>query len=156
MRCWRSNARTSPSLKTASARRSPLPKHAVRPWGGLQGLGADQIGAAELSLASKSWATAIEGLAGTAKTTTVGAIREFAEGQGYAVHGFGMTSGSVKALKEAGLEAPLSPALSPTNYPPSTDLNFGLSMSHLAGDQARQSGSENREGRRCRRIDIRR
>jgi ATP-dependent exoDNAse (exonuclease V) alpha subunit len=61
--------------------------------------------AAELSLTSKSWATDIKGLAGTAKTTTVGAIREFAEGQGYSVHGFDMTSGSVKALKEARLEA---------------------------------------------------
>ena len=65
----------------------------------------DQIQAAELSLTSSNWATAIEGLAGTAKTTTVGAIREFAEAQGYSVRRFGMTSGSVKALKEAGLQA---------------------------------------------------
>jgi conjugative relaxase-like TrwC/TraI family protein len=77
----------------------------VKQWAASKGLSPDQIGAAELSLTSKSWVTAIEGLAGTAKTTTVGAIREFAEAQGYSVHGFGMTSGSVKALKEAGLEA---------------------------------------------------
>jgi conjugative relaxase-like TrwC/TraI family protein len=77
----------------------------VKQWAASKGLSPDQIGAAELSLTSKSWATAIEGLAGTAKTFTVGAIREFAEAQGYAVHGFGMTSGSVKALKAAGLEA---------------------------------------------------
>jgi ATP-dependent exoDNAse (exonuclease V) alpha subunit len=44
-------------------------------------------------------------LAGTAKTTTVGAIREFAQLQGYSVRGFGMTSGSVKALQEAQIEA---------------------------------------------------
>ena len=44
-------------------------------------------------------------MAGTAKTTTVGAIREFAEQQGYTVRGFGMTSGSVKALQEAHIDA---------------------------------------------------
>jgi len=65
----------------------------------------DQIGAARLTLTSSNWVSAIEGLAGTAKTTTVGAIREFAEEQGYTVRGFGMTSGSVKALREAGINA---------------------------------------------------
>jgi ATP-dependent exoDNAse (exonuclease V) alpha subunit len=70
-----------------------------------------------LSLTSKSWATAIEGLAGTAKTTTVGAIREIAEVQGYSVHGFGMTSGSVKALKGAGLEASTVASLVANNLP---------------------------------------
>ncbi|HEX4209817.1 MAG TPA: MobF family relaxase [Candidatus Binataceae bacterium] len=77
----------------------------IQQWGQAKGLAAEQIRAAELTLTSTSWASAIEGLAGTAKTTTVGAIREFTEAQGYAVQGFGMTSGSVKALKEAGLEA---------------------------------------------------
>jgi conjugative relaxase-like TrwC/TraI family protein len=78
---------------------------AVTAWAASKGLAPDQLNAAELSLTSKSWVTAIEGLAGTAKTTTVGAIREMAEAQGYSVAGFGMTSGSVKALKEAGLAA---------------------------------------------------
>jgi conjugative relaxase-like TrwC/TraI family protein len=77
----------------------------IQQWGKAKGLAAEQIRAAELTLTTTSWASAIEGLAGAAKTTTVGAIREFAEAQGYAVQGFGMTSGSVKALKEAGLEA---------------------------------------------------
>ncbi|HTT77893.1 MAG TPA: MobF family relaxase [Candidatus Binataceae bacterium] len=77
----------------------------VRDWATAKGLSADQIDAAELTLTSASWATAIEGLAGTAKTTTVGAIREFAQQQGFTVRGFGMTSGSVKALQEAQIEA---------------------------------------------------
>jgi conjugative relaxase-like TrwC/TraI family protein len=77
----------------------------VRQWASTKGLSPDQIQAAELTLTSSSWASAIEGLAGTAKTTTVGAIREFAQAHGYVVHGFGMTSGSVKALQEAGIEA---------------------------------------------------
>jgi hypothetical protein len=72
----------------------------VRDWGTAKGLFADQIQAAEITLASTNWATAIEGLAGTTKTTTVGVIREFAEREGYTVRGFGMTSGSVKALGE--------------------------------------------------------
>ena len=93
----------------------------VKQWAASKGLSPDQIGAAELSLTSKSWVTAIEGLAGTAKTTTVGAIREFAEAQGYSVHGFGMTSGSVKALKEAGLEASTVASLSVNRLPSKTN-----------------------------------
>jgi ATP-dependent exoDNAse (exonuclease V) alpha subunit len=77
----------------------------VKHWAISKGLSSDQINAATLSLSAKSWATAIEGLAGTAKTTTVGAIKELAESSGYSVRGFGMTSGSVKALRQAGLEA---------------------------------------------------
>ncbi len=77
----------------------------VQQWGEAKGLFPDQIDAARLTLASSNWVSAIEGLAGTAKTTTVGAIRELAEKHGYTVRGFGMTSGSVKALREAGINA---------------------------------------------------
>jgi len=66
---------------------------------------ADQIQAARVTIAASDWVTAIEGRAGAAKTTTVGAIREFAEQRGYTVRGFGPTSGSVKALGEAGVSA---------------------------------------------------
>jgi conjugative relaxase-like TrwC/TraI family protein len=93
-------------LQTGIDQAQPLAEtQTVRQWAAAKGLSPDQIRAAELTLTSSSWATAIEGLAGTAKTTTVGAIRQFAEQQGYAVCGFGMTSGSVKALREAGIEA---------------------------------------------------
>jgi ATP-dependent exoDNAse (exonuclease V) alpha subunit len=47
----------------------------------------------------------IEGRAGTAKTTTVGALREFAAARGYRVEGFGPTTGSVRELEEAGVAA---------------------------------------------------
>ena len=77
----------------------------VQRWGEAKGLFSDQIEAARLTLTSSNWVSAIEGLAGTAKTTTVGAIREFAEQHGCTVRGFGMTSGSVKALHEAGINA---------------------------------------------------
>ena len=44
----------------------------------------DQATVAEITLSSNDWITSIEGRAGAAKTTTVEAIREFAEGHGYA------------------------------------------------------------------------
>jgi len=102
-------------------RAQPLAEaHAVRQWTSAKGLSPDQIQAAELTLTSTSWATAIEGLAGTAKTTTVGAIREFAQQQGYSVRGFGMTSGSVKALQEARIDACTVASLT-ANPPTSSD-----------------------------------
>ena len=53
---------------------------------------ADQIEVAQLILTTPDWLTSIEGRAGSAKTTTVGAIREFAEEHGYAVRGFAPTT----------------------------------------------------------------
>jgi conjugative relaxase-like TrwC/TraI family protein len=94
----------------------------VRAWGTAKGLFADQLNAAEHALTSDNWVTAIEGLAGTTKTTTVGAIREFAEREGYAVRGFGMTSGSVKALGDAGVEARTIASLI-ANGPPTPKSN---------------------------------
>jgi conjugative relaxase-like TrwC/TraI family protein len=77
----------------------------VRAWGQARGLFPDQIAAAELTLASADWLSAIEGRAGAAKTTTVGAIRELAEQQGYAVQGFAPTTRAVKALSDASVRA---------------------------------------------------
>lgn len=74
-------------------------------WAIQWGLFADQVQAARVTIGARDWVTAIEGRAGAAKTTTVGAIREFAEQRGYTVRGFGPTSGSVKALGEAGILA---------------------------------------------------
>jgi len=48
---------------------------------------------------------AIEGCAGSTKTTTVAAIREFAVDHAYSVYGFAPTTRAVKALSEAGLPA---------------------------------------------------
>jgi conjugative relaxase-like TrwC/TraI family protein len=108
-------------IKTGIYQAQPIADSAiVKQWAVGKGLSPDQIRAAELSLTSKSWATAIEGLAGTAKTTTVGAIREFAEARGYSVQGFGMTSGSVKALKAAGLEASTVASLVANRMPSKT------------------------------------
>jgi conjugative relaxase-like TrwC/TraI family protein len=77
----------------------------VMRWATRRDLAADQTLAAVTTLSSRDWLSAIEGRAGAAKTTTVGAISELAQEQGYFVRGFGPTSGSVKALTEAGVIA---------------------------------------------------
>ncbi len=77
----------------------------IRRWASQRNLLPDQTAVAELMLASTDWITSIEGRAGTAKTTTVGAIREFAEDHGYAVFGFAPTTRAVKSLSEAGVSA---------------------------------------------------
>jgi AAA domain len=77
----------------------------VQRWGVAKGLSQEQINAAHLALGSDKGIGAIEGFAGAAKTTTVGAVREFAEEHGYIVRGFGMTTGAVAALRDAGINA---------------------------------------------------
>jgi conjugative relaxase-like TrwC/TraI family protein len=76
----------------------------IENWGKRKGLSDEQINAAAMMLTSKNWITAIDALAGTGKTTTVGAMRELAEEQGYAVRAFGPTTRSVHELREAGLD----------------------------------------------------
>ena len=68
-------------------------------------LSAEQAEAAALTLTTTDWLTSIEGRAGAAKTTTVGALNDFAESAGYGVRGFAPTTRAVKALSEAGLES---------------------------------------------------
>jgi conjugative relaxase-like TrwC/TraI family protein len=77
----------------------------VRRWASERQLPSDQTDVAKLTLASADWLTSIEGRAGTAKTTTVGAIREFAEDHCYEVRGFAPTTRAVKSLSEAGVPA---------------------------------------------------
>jgi conjugative relaxase-like TrwC/TraI family protein len=78
---------------------------AVRQWASCRELSREQIAVAEITLTARDWVTCIEGHAGTAKTTTVGVIAEFAERQGYSVSAFAPTTRAVKALSEAGLRA---------------------------------------------------
>ena len=77
----------------------------IRKWATDRGLLADQIEVAQFTLTTRDWLTSIEGRAGSAKTTTVGAIREFAEEHGYAVRGFAPTTRAVKALSDTGVES---------------------------------------------------
>jgi hypothetical protein len=77
----------------------------VRQWAEQRRLSREQAIAAEVTLTARNWLTSIEGRAGATKTTTVGAMREFAERQGYAVYGFAPTTRAVKSLQEAGVAA---------------------------------------------------
>jgi conjugative relaxase-like TrwC/TraI family protein len=74
-------------------------------WAEKRAFSEEQTAALELTLTDSDCAVAIEGRAGTAKTTTVGALREFASKRGYQVEGFGPTTGSVRALEGAGIAA---------------------------------------------------
>jgi conjugative relaxase-like TrwC/TraI family protein len=74
-------------------------------WALQRGLYVDQMRVAVQTLTAKDWLTAIEGKAGATKTTTIGALRELIEQQGMTVQGFGPTTGSVRALVEAGINA---------------------------------------------------
>jgi conjugative relaxase-like TrwC/TraI family protein len=74
-------------------------------WALQRGLYVDQMRVAVQTLTVKDWLTAIEGKAGATKTTTIGALRELIEQQGMDVQGFGPTTGSVRALEEAGVTA---------------------------------------------------
>ena len=66
-------------------------------------LNPDQRRAIEEILSSEDRVHGLQGLAGTGKTTTLTAIREGAERQGYAVVGFAPTSRATVQLREAGI-----------------------------------------------------
>jgi conjugative relaxase-like TrwC/TraI family protein len=61
--------------------------------------------AVEQILSSRDQVTALEGVAGSGKTTSLAAIREAAERDGYKVEGFAPTSRAAQKLAEAGIES---------------------------------------------------
>jgi conjugative relaxase-like TrwC/TraI family protein len=68
-------------------------------------LSESQQRAVEQILASRDQVTALEGVAGSGKTTSLAAIRETAEHDGYKVEGFAPTSRAAQKLAEAGIES---------------------------------------------------
>jgi len=68
-------------------------------------LNPGQRGAIEEILTSRDRVHGLQGLAGTGKTTTLEAIREGAERNGYAVEGFAPTSRAAQQLGDAGISA---------------------------------------------------
>lgn len=68
-------------------------------------LSNSQRAAVEEILSSRDQVTALEGVAGAGKTTSLAAIREAAERDGYEVEGFAPTSRAAHKLEEAGIEA---------------------------------------------------
>jgi conjugative relaxase-like TrwC/TraI family protein len=68
-------------------------------------LSQSQRAAVEQILASRDQVTALEGVAGAGKTTSLAAIREGVEREGYKVEGFAPTSRAAQKLAETGIEA---------------------------------------------------
>jgi conjugative relaxase-like TrwC/TraI family protein len=68
-------------------------------------LNQSQRTAVDEILASRDQATALEGAAGTGKTTALAAVRDAAEREGYQVEGFAPTSRATHKLAEAGIES---------------------------------------------------
>jgi len=68
-------------------------------------LSEDQRRAVEQILSNRDQVTALEGVAGSGKTTSLAAIREAAVHGGYKVEGFAPTSRAAQKLAEAGIES---------------------------------------------------
>ncbi len=68
-------------------------------------LNQSQRAAIEQILASRDQVTALEGVAGAGKTTSLAVVREAAEREGYKVEGFAPTSRAAQKLAEAGIES---------------------------------------------------
>ncbi len=68
-------------------------------------LNESQRAAVEQILSSRDQVTALEGVAGAGKTTSLTAIREAADREGYKVEGFAPTSRAAQKLGEAGIES---------------------------------------------------
>jgi conjugative relaxase-like TrwC/TraI family protein len=68
-------------------------------------LNQSQRTAVDEILASRDQVTALEGAAGTGKTTALAAVRDAAEREGYHVEGFAPTSRAAQKLAEAGIDS---------------------------------------------------
>jgi ATP-dependent exoDNAse (exonuclease V) alpha subunit len=68
-------------------------------------LSNSQRGAIEQVLNSRDQLTGLEGVAGAGKTTTLTAIRDATQREGYQVEGFAPTSRAAQKLEEAGIES---------------------------------------------------
>jgi conjugative relaxase-like TrwC/TraI family protein len=68
-------------------------------------LNESERAAIEQILRSRDQVTALEGVAGAGKTTSLAVVRKAAEGEGYKVEGFAPTSRAAQKLVEAGIES---------------------------------------------------
>jgi conjugative relaxase-like TrwC/TraI family protein len=102
-------------------------------------LNDDQRRVIRETLSTADQVLALQGKAGTGKTTALAAIKEYAEVSGYQTHGLGPTSRAAKGLKEAGIEAEtLQMYLTRTQEPSEKPRLFFVDESSLAsGKQMR-------------------
>ena len=68
-------------------------------------LSSSQHRAVQEVLSSRDQITALEGVAGAGKTTSLSAVRDAAEREGYSVEGFAPTSRAAHKLGEAGISS---------------------------------------------------
>ena len=114
-------------MQVGQGRATPIAlPNEIQRWAAARGLLSDQADAAKVTLTARDWLTAIEGRAGSAKTTTVGAIAEFAGEHGYSVQGFAPTTRAVKSLSEAGVNARTVASLVENPSPSAGDKQFWI------------------------------
>ena len=114
-------------MQVGQGRATPIAlPNEIQRWAAARGLLSDQADAAKVTLTARDWLTAIEGRAGSAKTTTVGAIAEFAREHGYSVQGFAPTTRAVKSLSEAGVNARTVASLVENPSPSAGDKQFWI------------------------------
>jgi conjugative relaxase-like TrwC/TraI family protein len=94
-------------MRNGHNRHEPLVSHGTRKEIAAEHshLNESQRKAVELILSSRDRMTALEGVAGAGKTTSLRAIREAAERQGYKVEGLAPTSRAAQKLAESGIES---------------------------------------------------
>lgn len=97
IKMMRAGRRHRPAIASLSSRQEIEREHA--------NLSQSQRQAVEQILARRDKVTALEGIAGAGKTTSLVAIREAAEREGYGVEGFAPTSRAAQKLREAGIES---------------------------------------------------
>jgi ATP-dependent exoDNAse (exonuclease V) alpha subunit len=93
----RAGQATQPTLASAETRRAIARDH--------HHLSESQRAAVDQILSSRDQVTALEGTAGSGKTTALAAVRDAAEREGYQVEGFAPTSRAAQKLNEAGITA---------------------------------------------------
>ena len=93
----RSGQNQHDTLVSSETRREAEEKHAH--------LSSSQRAAVAQVLSSQDKITGLEGVAGAGKTTSLSAIREAAEGEGYEVRGLAPTSRAAHKLAESGIES---------------------------------------------------
>jgi conjugative relaxase-like TrwC/TraI family protein len=94
-------------MQTGQERRDPLVSEETRHElaGSIGHLSNSQRRAVEEILSSRDQVVGLEGLAGAGKTTSLSAIREAAERQGFQVEGLAPTSRAAQQLEEAGIQS---------------------------------------------------
>jgi AAA domain/TrwC relaxase/Viral (Superfamily 1) RNA helicase len=114
-------------MRAGHGRAAPIAQPTeIQRWAADRSLLSDQAEAAKITLTARDWLTAIEGRAGSAKTTTVGAIAELAREHGYSVEGFAPTTRAVRSLSEAGVNARTIASLVENRSLPAGDKQFWI------------------------------